>query len=1493
MTLPFDGPEPRTYADLLARLDGQLDADDCDSIEFVSAHLHMLRRDPSMFNHSFGGDGGAEPSPQFLVLMSDVERVGVQGWVKWIEAKRKYGGAYESMRGAWSASCEEAAESRRRERELLDELEQERLARKSRSPTGLLEKKGFKVAAGLQGSGEVEKGGDADSIEQLQRLVGRLETQLNRLDGLRNAEEEGLKEALFGKLPSIPEEKVLKEALFGKLPSIPEDFEDETDDESYDGQERDEEGTTDAPTRRPRPWSGSSTIVEVGSAIGRPKTGAGISNVAVSAAAADAEYPPPLTPSVVDTADEDDRDASISREENRLWAKEEHERCNSFTFDTLSPSSHFASRESDALPNYIYIPLPADFTVPTHSARTPSLTFRTPASVFHFPHGATRDQLLRLLRLRRAADMPGPSLESPEEVNVIRVRTHVMEWELKNAIRKYMTSEEWNTTGGQQWKSEGEGVTYIVSKPDVYFSGMSKLPSSGSHEGKEQSDEGEEMEGENWHEVPQLRGGAGLSPEEMGQRHYDKARPGQQSEFISDYIVLDGIPGTNKPSSRSNAQPFDNSHQPPSPAPLYAAISTFEQTWIHYVRVLQLKNASSERLIEYLRARIKDDEETIEWQDDKLEDMFCAMEQLRREVGLAKEEAAAARMETEQLKEVMNSVNGVKGSTLEEELGPEDEREERLEYDELAEPVSWDGPHTPGMRGGGSPHQYTEDTRVPQNTADQQEPTTHEETATAFYFFPSVSIIALLGPHLRYFQWPRRTTLPQIRDILEHRHAHGMDDNNPCLRRIRDILEMREENGITLPDVQDERMVLISIPQEKGDGDDEKPGKAALWEKGFGPDEYEKLRLEALRGLNVPVANDRSHLSPPSSGEDDKFYEVGDLINAIHDQIDAALTGSDRFIYGNHESVPSPPSSSFLNPRTPPPISVRSVSSRPTPPKIPSFHFSPRPTRPSPPRRTTSAVPETSYHPHPATMPTTNPWPRIRHVRADGDELYRSANFGYELDGEKPANGIAGEEEEEELWRHARGKGCETWLGDECLERGRTRCTFCDVRFVDEEDKGSSESYGSINDPDGVPTPRTRTRRSSPKRTENISGDEESTSQKTTALNSPELSPKTIDPHLRGGANTHIHPFEYRWLDDWHTTSPQLTRRTRLSSRSHFSPDSSPSISPFSQRHTLPRHRSIPDFYDENGNALEESWRPSYESCLMEPNEPKPECKPHFWADEVGGEDDDMRWGINESEAETSTSGVGLRGGFIPPQNSALSTLQSPWFGDFFGGNVFDETYELDFYNDYPTIDSSFSAYNERANQYHERLAASQRQSRQSRQAQRAELQPRLDVLRAEPREADAQIKELESQSLANDALMEQLADQSLLNLDFGYVPSPAGPPAPAPAPAPVPLPTPTPTSARTAPSSPSPSFAFSPSPSPLPQSNDDALKDALEKLRASLVEKTQTQRRTAAPPWETERITDGPWVPETVAGPSDPSRREKKKPREEEYDGMLWGPYT
>lgn len=580
-------------------------------------------------------------------------------------------------------------------------------------------------------------------------------------------------------------------------------------------------------------------------------------------------YPPPLAPPTEEGLKADERKTHmLSDVENTLWIQESKDReylarkpgrPARSTTNNVESAEGFEKIED---PFYIYIPLPPGFTIPQSSPQSsrPPLTFPSQASVFHFPGHATRDQLLAILKRCRPDGEVGEELQ---DVNIIRVRTHELEWELKNAVRRSMSETEWRDAVGDSWRGEGVGSTYVVSGRDVCFWGQGEGREDGSGKEKEltQRAAGDEVPQEDQSESgchkdededcgPRIRGGAS-SP---------------SPDFAS------SIPSSGSDVPRSLSDCCEMHH---SPRFHDSDSDDLLQSCTHRTHILHLQNASHTRMIHHLQEIIKDTEETIQWQDNQLARAHRHIAYLKRkmrarsrDVSAAGRIAELARAEAQVLEKQLNDIHEqvVRFSTKLDE----DERRMLSLYPTL---LPCDSPKAVELRGGADSPQ------------EMQDPSTE---ATSFYWFPTVSTLVLLSSPLHHVHFPAQTPLTRVRETL---HTLG-EESDPHLRQVHAILQAREEAGIPLPDTSNGRQVLVSTPltrdDEAGGPSSGRMGYEEEGEGAFGPGEYryERLLREGFGRLDLggPAAEDKYSLrgdSPTAGMDGEKDQVEGVMVDKV------------------------------------------------------------------------------------------------------------------------------------------------------------------------------------------------------------------------------------------------------------------------------------------------------------------------------------------------------------------------------------------------------------------------------------------------------------------------------------------------------------------------------------------------------------------------------------------------------------------------------------
>ncbi|KAF1973830.1 hypothetical protein BU23DRAFT_598702 [Bimuria novae-zelandiae CBS 107.79] len=555
-------------------------------------------------------------------------------------------------------------------------------------------------------------------------------------------------------------------------------------------------------------------------------------------------YPPPLAPATEEASKADERKTDmLSEVEHTLWIQESKDReylarkSRSRSTASYSPSS---SLLGDSDPFYIYIPLPRNFTIPQSNRRLPSVTFPSPPSVFYFPGCATRDQLLATLRKRYHSS----DLEPIDDINIIRVRTHELEWELKNAIGRITTQQMWDQIVGDNWSTEGRGDTYVVSKRDVRFHGMSNdkntmaqsNSSSAASEKSEVASNEVAFSDQSWPEdyykedhhsddgvsedVPHLRGGALTASTSSSTSGY--------SEYDQGLLTLE---------DHCEFSTFASVHEDDPHTQL--------QAWIEHARILQLQNVSHSRMVEHLQEILKDTEDTVLWQDEELARAHRHIADLKRKVSERREEALAAgrkaelaRAETELLQEQLKQIHDQVV-----QFGAELDDKELNMLQQYSGISAAESPSTVELRGGGDSLSETGSSTSAGYSIVGATPGAEESTpgaeAHSFYFFPTVSMVVVLSNPLHHFQFTKNTSLAQVRQILYKLHLVGRE-KDPHLRQVRGILQARDEAGIELPDTSNGRQVLISAPDDDtASVASGKPGYKGQWKKSFGPSDYQ------------------------------------------------------------------------------------------------------------------------------------------------------------------------------------------------------------------------------------------------------------------------------------------------------------------------------------------------------------------------------------------------------------------------------------------------------------------------------------------------------------------------------------------------------------------------------------------------------------------------------------------------------------------------------
>jgi hypothetical protein len=908
-----------------------------------------------------------------LNIFREVEEIGVVGWVRWLDAVEREGW-YERVHERYVAAQE--TDSGVAENEIIGERAaglQNLQARCESADENGEEKSKVKPVEETFGNEKQVEEKDENSFQGLERRIESLQAGLEVGYGLSKVEADALRALGLRALPSTYEEEhenrdslntergstyrtVFSSHRSGFKSNGAQRY---GDSDAYSGR------VSTSEHERSRGKS-PSMIAEAESSISHHHARPHVSSLTVSNTR-DTEYPPQLIASTTCRMQINDRD-EYDFEGNALF-QEQEDRSQDLGSDYRSLFQDLelkhAQRHSEPPKCWIF-KLDPPFTIPSHDENSCTITFRTPALALHFPGGATRDQLLETLKWMQEKGPIVPEVREGETLNVIRIRTQGMEWELKNAIVGYSQGlDHLRKIITERWPGEGRGDTYIVSAPDIHFHGIYKENSK--EEIKEAVEDG-------WCERPHVRGGASI--DESDTHKEDCVTPlqdGSDLYFSFPDLVQQKVPvpyvSTEPPKTLEGMHTEYLATYLPTPA------HKENLSWMHEVHTLQRKVNSLQYEYEslkcaYLEAQCKN----REW--------------------LSRERNPCTNLE---------------------------QNDRRSAY---------------------------------------EEPSTYDVSATGFYFFPSVSTVVLLTSPKIYFEWPRHTTLHQLRQILLNRKEAGIE-NDPNSIRIREILETRDAMGIPDPDMSDGRMVLINLPETSNDSGNvdpptlkrrKKEEDIPFWEKkmwdetGEHPNWHEthhyveeRIRRREMRGV------DRSHLFPPNN--EGGYFDIGNVIR----DLDAHPDDQSSILAGSSDNEPYIRRAPTRDPNNHP-YALRIASLRDGASRV-DLPF---------PQMELNLLPQLSELPD---LTNEDTWEVIYPSKHEpGSDLDKDANFDHEQppDGTRaaPCSPIDGQifkfhrgseaqiefkstdySVDDEL-RNGKSEGCETW--SEGLDPVRITCTFCE-----------------------------------------------------------------------------------------------------------------------------------------------------------------------------------------------------------------------------------------------------------------------------------------------------------------------------------------------------------------------------------------------------------------------------------------------------------------
>ncbi|KAI4652353.1 hypothetical protein J4E93_002554 [Alternaria ventricosa] len=308
--------------------------------------------------------------------------------------------------------------------------------------------------------------------------------------------------------------------------------------------------------------------------------------------------------------------------------------------------------------------------------------------------------------------------------------------------------------------------------------------------------------------------------------------------------------------------------------------------WMTLANVLQTRNYFLERELENFKELNHSLMQDLHWQMD----VQVEMEE-RLDTALAEKDAIAEELEVLKTR-LMILFESTTSRTL-----CTDEKEDAVSTDQI--PV--ESPCLGTMRGGNedpsSPATSTKDTTLQAFSSDPSHACAAVK-AKSFEFYPRQSIIVFAGASPHLYQFPHRSTLPEICRILEIDDGEEPLSNDPYIARVLEIMKIREEMGIELPEnISDER-VTISICDVPSDCHLDRETKIATWEVHEGDvDVLGKLLTKLEIDLNASKSSTSTSVRTASSEEEHDYYQdVGDLVNSLNDALkDEVETSSPKF----------------------------------------------------------------------------------------------------------------------------------------------------------------------------------------------------------------------------------------------------------------------------------------------------------------------------------------------------------------------------------------------------------------------------------------------------------------------------------------------------------------------------------------------------------------------------------------------------------------------
>jgi len=489
--------------------------------------------------------------------------------------------------------------------------------------------------------------------------------------------------------------------------------------------------------------------------------------------------------------------------------------------------------------------------------------------------------------------------------------------------------------------------------------------------------------------------------------------------------------------------------------------------WMTLANVLQTRNCFLERELENFKELNHSLMQDLRWQMD----VQVEMEE-RVEAVLVEKNAIAEDLEVLKTR-LMVLIESTTSRTV-----CTDDKEDVVLTDEIRMESSSLGTMRGGNEDPSSPATSTKET-TPRAFLSDPSRTCAIIAAKSFDFYPRQSTIVFAGASPHLYQFPHRSTLPEICRILEIDDGEQSLADDPYIARVLEIMKIREEMGIELPeDVSDER-VTISICDVPSDCHLDRETEIATWEV---HEEDMDVLGKLLTKLDIDLKTSKSSTSTSvrtasSEEEQDYYQDVGDLVNSLNDAVkDELRTSSPKFcMFQVHPVIDSESFSEMKEVKQPCLLSVRGGGShseywnhdahgnREFPlqnPKLPAAPGVP----PITPKSYGTLAPNTpSLSSNEAIITAKSPlsirlgrlmFP-VKFVQRHEDSISR-----FEWQHTKRLNPQF-RDKRSRSYKYTRGAQCEVWAMQ--LDEHREHCDYCQAMFI-EEDYARSNATSTYKD---------------------------------------------------------------------------------------------------------------------------------------------------------------------------------------------------------------------------------------------------------------------------------------------------------------------------------------------------------------------------------------------------------------------------------------------